>query len=69
MALDIRDGETLAIIGRSGSGNSVLLKNIIGMMRPDGGSVIVDGADLHRISYAELLSFVRTMQPLRATSA
>ena len=41
-------GEVLAIVGRSGAGKSVLLKNLIGLLRPDRGSVVVAGEDLHR---------------------
>jgi phospholipid/cholesterol/gamma-HCH transport system ATP-binding protein len=54
VCLDINEGETLAIIGRSGSGKSVLLKHIIGLMKPDSGSILVDGTDINRISYTEL---------------
>jgi len=46
VCLDIRDGETLTIIGGSGCGKSVLLKNIIGLLKPDQGSVVVDGTDI-----------------------
>ena len=45
--LDIYPGEILAVVGRSGTGKSVLLKHICGLLRPDRGQVIVDGADLH----------------------
>jgi len=41
--LDIPTGVTMVIMGRSGSGKSVLLKHIIGLMRPDAGSIEVDG--------------------------
>lgn len=44
--LAIEDGEFLAIIGRSGEGKSVLLKQIIGLLKPDSGSVIIDGQDI-----------------------
>lgn len=46
--LDVMPGEVLAIIGRSGSGKSVLLKSLIGLLQPDAGSVLVAGDDLHR---------------------
>jgi phospholipid/cholesterol/gamma-HCH transport system ATP-binding protein len=39
-------GESLVIIGGSGSGKSVLLKHVIGLLRPDSGKVIVDGEDV-----------------------
>ncbi len=54
VSFEIEDGETLAIIGRSGSGKSVLLKNIIGRLGPDSGRVMVDGVDLHALSYRDL---------------
>ena len=54
VTLDVREGETLAIIGRSGSGKSVLLKHLIGLLKPDEGRVLVDGHDLAAVSYAEL---------------
>lgn len=41
--ITIHDGETVAIIGESGCGKSVLLKHIIGLLQPDSGSVTVDG--------------------------
>jgi phospholipid/cholesterol/gamma-HCH transport system ATP-binding protein len=44
--LDVGDGETLVIIGQSGSGKSVLLKHIIGMLKPDAGQVFVDGVEI-----------------------
>lgn len=52
--LDIQTGETLAIIGQSGCGKSVLLKHIIGLLRPDSGSVEVDGAEVHTLPDREL---------------
>lgn len=54
VSLEIREGETLAIIGRSGSGKSVLMKHIIGLLTPDRGRVLVDGMDINSISYKEL---------------
>ena len=44
--LEIGDGETTVIIGKSGSGKSVLLKHIIGLVKPDHGQVIVDDVDI-----------------------
>lgn len=53
-SLEVREGETLAIIGRSGSGKSVLMKHMIGLLTPDSGRVLVDGVDINRIRYREL---------------
>ncbi|HEY7194463.1 MAG TPA: ATP-binding cassette domain-containing protein [Gemmatimonadales bacterium] len=43
LSLKVRDGETVIIIGYSGSGKSVALKHIVGLLHPDAGDVIVDG--------------------------
>ena len=48
--LTIKTGETMVVIGRSGCGKSVLLKHIIGLMRPDDGSVFIDGIDVTQLS-------------------
>ncbi len=52
--LHIQSGETLAIIGQSGSGKSVLLKHMLGLIQPDRGSIIVDGVEICGSSEAEL---------------
>jgi phospholipid/cholesterol/gamma-HCH transport system ATP-binding protein len=44
--LTVRSGDTLAILGRSGTGKSVLLKLIIGLQQPDSGSVLVQGQEI-----------------------
>jgi phospholipid/cholesterol/gamma-HCH transport system ATP-binding protein len=44
--LFIDKGESMVVIGGSGSGKSVLIKNIIGLLRPDSGNVLVDGRDI-----------------------
>jgi phospholipid/cholesterol/gamma-HCH transport system ATP-binding protein len=46
VSLTVRRGETLAVLGRSGSGKSVLLKLIIGLEKPDSGSVRIHGEDI-----------------------
>ena len=50
VTLEIKTGETMVIIGRSGCGKSVLLKHIIGLLRPDGGKVLVEGKDVGGLS-------------------
>lgn len=45
--LDVYPGEILAIVGRSGTGKSVLLKHLCGLLRPDSGEVLLGGEDLH----------------------
>src|SRR3990167_9132192 len=54
LSLDVQKGETLVIIGRSGCGKSVLLKHIIGIMKPDSGQVVIDGQDITRLNGKEL---------------
>ena len=44
--LEVRRGETMVVMGRSGTGKSVLLKHIIGLMTPDTGSIEVDDVDI-----------------------
>ena len=52
--IKIRRGETMVIIGRSGVGKSVLLKLIIGILRPDAGDIIVDGVNLSHLNEKSL---------------
>ena len=52
--LDVQRGETLVVIGRSGCGKSVLLRHIIGLMKPTEGEVLVDGQDIARLSERQL---------------
>jgi phospholipid/cholesterol/gamma-HCH transport system ATP-binding protein len=52
--LTINSGETTVIIGRSGCGKSVLLKHIIGLLKPDSGQVIIDGKDATMMDEKEL---------------
>jgi len=47
--LTVESGTTLALLGGSGSGKSVLLKNIVGLMAPDRGRVLIDGKDVHAV--------------------
>ena len=43
LTLEVRDGETMVVIGYSGTGKSVALKHIVGLLAPDAGDVVVDG--------------------------
>ncbi|MDH7515031.1 MAG: ABC transporter ATP-binding protein [Bacteroidota bacterium] len=52
--LEIQTGETIAIIGHSGCGKSVLLKHIIALLRPDRGSVTIDGVSPFHLGEREL---------------
>ena len=52
--LNVKQGENVVVIGKSGSGKSVLIKCIIGLMRPDSGTINVFGEDVSKRSHAEL---------------
>jgi len=57
--LDVLEGDSLVVLGGSGTGKSVLLKHMIGLLRPDSGTVEVDGIDLATLAGPELTSFRR----------
>ncbi len=57
--LEIRAGESTVIIGGSGTGKSVLLKHMIGLLKPDAGTVEVDGTVIHELGNRDLTSFRR----------
>lgn len=59
--LRVERGEVLAIIGPSGTGKSVLLKHIIGLLEPDQGDVLINDTSVTRASYAELSILRRSM--------
>jgi phospholipid/cholesterol/gamma-HCH transport system ATP-binding protein len=52
--LEVEAGEIMVIIGRSGGGKSVLLKHLIGLLRPDAGRVLIAGADITHLRGAAL---------------
>lgn len=54
MSLEIAEGETMVIIGQSGSGKSVSLKHIVGLLEPDQGAVEVDGMVVHQLDRSDL---------------
>ena len=53
LSFSVADGESLVIVGPSGTGKSVLLKHLIGLIRPDSGKVFVDGIDVWALSDRE----------------
>jgi phospholipid/cholesterol/gamma-HCH transport system ATP-binding protein len=53
--LDLHKGENIIVLGRSGSGKSVLIKIIIGLMKPDKGTVKVLGKEIHKLEKKELI--------------
>lgn len=52
----VRDGECLCLIGGSGVGKSVILRSLIGLERPDSGSILVENKDITKMSEDELIS-------------
>jgi phospholipid/cholesterol/gamma-HCH transport system ATP-binding protein len=64
VTLDVQAGETLVLLGGSGSGKSVLLKHLNGLLRPDGGSVEVEGTRLERLDEDALVPVRRRVSML-----
>lgn len=67
--LTIKTGETMVIIGRSGCGKSVLLKNIIGLLKPDCGQIFIDGKDVAVLGYDGLKNIRMKMGMLFQSAA
>jgi phospholipid/cholesterol/gamma-HCH transport system ATP-binding protein len=57
--LDVYRGEIIGVVGGSGSGKSVLLRSILGLRRPDAGSVLLFGENLHEVSERERVAIER----------
>jgi phospholipid/cholesterol/gamma-HCH transport system ATP-binding protein len=53
--LEIQDGETITIMGGSGSGKSVLIKHMVGLLKPDKGHLFIDSEDITKMNEDELL--------------
>ena len=54
VSFDVQEGQSLAIVGQSGTGKSVLLKNMIGLMKPDSGEVWIDDELISGMSFKDL---------------
>lgn len=52
--LDVEKGKITVIIGKSGGGKSVLMKHLIGLLKPDEGEILIDGVDITRLKEREL---------------
>jgi phospholipid/cholesterol/gamma-HCH transport system ATP-binding protein len=59
LSLEVRDGETVAVIGFSGGGKSVLLKSIVRLLETDSGTIEVDGARVDELTRPELYELRR----------
>jgi phospholipid/cholesterol/gamma-HCH transport system ATP-binding protein len=60
ISLTIERGTTFVVLGGSGSGKTVLMKHVIGLLKPDRGSVTVDGMEMHKLRGRELTEARRT---------
>jgi phospholipid/cholesterol/gamma-HCH transport system ATP-binding protein len=59
VSLDVARGELVVILGESGTGKSVLLKHLVGLLKPDSGAIEVDGQDITRLTERDLLDVRR----------
>ena len=59
--LSVKDGETMVVLGASGSGKSTILKLIMGLLKPDTGRVVVDGKEISSMSEEEINEARRKM--------
>lgn len=59
VTLDVNPGETVVILGGSGTGKSVTLRHIVGLTRPDSGKVMVDGQEVQDLTEKELIEVRR----------
>ena len=59
--LSIYSGEITTIIGKSGTGKSVLLKHIIGLIHPDSGQILINGESLHQLSDEKIKAFQKEL--------
>jgi phospholipid/cholesterol/gamma-HCH transport system ATP-binding protein len=57
--IEVKKGESLVIIGGSGSGKSVTIKTVLGLIRPDSGTIEVDGVEATNLSFREREPFLR----------
>jgi phospholipid/cholesterol/gamma-HCH transport system ATP-binding protein len=69
ITLDIRRGETMVVLGGSGSGKSVLIRHIIGLHRPDQGRIFVDGEEIESYDEERLIPVRKKVAMLFQSSA
>lgn len=67
--LTVEKGETMVVIGQSGSGKSVLLKHLIGLLKPDAGEIYIDGVEISRLREDDLQRITRKFGMLFQSAA
>jgi phospholipid/cholesterol/gamma-HCH transport system ATP-binding protein len=67
--LTIEDGKTTVIIGQTGCGKSVLIKHIIGLLKPDTGQIIINNVDITKLKRNEFANILRNFGVLFQSSA
>jgi phospholipid/cholesterol/gamma-HCH transport system ATP-binding protein len=67
--LRIEDGKTTVIIGQTGCGKSVLIKHIIGLLKPDAGQIIVNGVDITKLKHSEFRNILKDFGVLFQSAA
>jgi phospholipid/cholesterol/gamma-HCH transport system ATP-binding protein len=60
-SLEVQDGETVAVVGQSGTGKSVAMKHVVGLLKPDKGEVWVDGMNVGKMGLDELYDVRRSV--------
>ena len=61
VSFDVAEGQTIGIMGGSGTGKSVALRHVVGLMRPDSGQVLVAGHDMATVGAGELFELRKRM--------
>jgi phospholipid/cholesterol/gamma-HCH transport system ATP-binding protein len=67
--LSLEDGETMVVLGRSGSGKSVILKHLIGLLKPDQGEVLIEGEPITQLPERKLTAVRRKVGMLFQSGA
>ncbi len=67
--LSIEDGKTTVIIGQTGCGKSVLIKHIIGLLKPDAGQIVVSGVDVTQLRHKEFSAMLKSFGVLFQSAA
>jgi len=69
VSLEVRTGESIVIIGRSGGGKSILLKHLIGLLQPEAGQVLIDLQPIVGMNERQLLKLRRKFGMLFQSAA